>query len=105
MPARLEYAQRRGRKPQPTEDQRESHRFLCSAAWRKLRLAKLQADPLCEPCLSKGKTTLATVVHHKKRRDQHPELALDWDNLESRCRPCHDGEAADKTRRRGSGHA
>ena len=34
--------------------------------WRKLRLAHLMQHPLCEMCESKGRTTLASCVHHIK---------------------------------------
>jgi hypothetical protein len=39
-------------------------RFYDSPAWRKLRAAKLSAQPLCEPCLAAGIITPATVVDH-----------------------------------------
>ena len=32
--------------------------------WKKLRLAKLQQNPLCEPCLTKGVVTPAIDIHH-----------------------------------------
>ena len=49
--------------------------------WRKLREAKLRANPLCEKCGAP-----ASVVHHK----DHNQYNDFWDNLESVCRACHE---------------
>jgi len=68
---------------------REDLRFYNSAAWRKLRLLKLDDNPLCERCEKEGLTTAAVHVHHVKARKAHPDLELDIDNLEALCSPCH----------------
>jgi 5-methylcytosine-specific restriction protein A len=70
-------------------DRKEDWKFYHSRPWYNLRSAKLARDPLCEPCLKEGRTTLATQVHHVKDRKTHPELAFDQDNLESVCVSCH----------------
>ena len=80
------------------EDKAERDRFYTGRAWRRLRLAFLEAHPLCAECEREGRLTAAMLVHHKKERITHPELALDWDNLESSCNPCH-------TRRHKKGNA
>jgi 5-methylcytosine-specific restriction enzyme A len=60
--------------------------------WRKYRLAQLQANPLCRFCLDRGLIVPATVVDHIQRHagDTDP---LFWNpaNLQSLCKPCHDG--------------
>lgn len=63
-------------------------------AWQKLRVRKLQADPLCESCKSRGRVTLAREVDHLMRISERPDLRLDWDNLRSLCERCHDAKSA-----------
>jgi len=77
--------------------------FLGSVAWQKLRRAKLRANPLCECCEAAGRTTPAMQVHHKQARQDAPDLALDWDNLESVCTRCHRAYTVAATRERRQG--
>jgi 5-methylcytosine-specific restriction endonuclease McrA len=72
----------------------EDNRFYCSVPWRRLRAAFLAAHPLCADCRRQGRVTAASEVHHVKERRDHPDLALDWANLEALCRPCHNGRRA-----------
>lgn len=58
--------------------------------WHKLRELKMNRDPLCEVCLTLGKTVPADVVHHIKPVDKYPELRLDYDNLMSLCTAHHE---------------
>lgn len=62
--------------------------------WRRLARAKLQADPLCEDPIGKhaesGRVEVATEVHHKVPVAKDQSLALDWQNLMSVCRKCHE---------------
>jgi 5-methylcytosine-specific restriction protein A len=55
------------------------------AAWQKLRLRKLQANPLCEcdACALPDIAVAAEVVDHIKPVATHPELRLEWSNLRS----------------------
>lgn len=69
---------------------------ITSTRWRKLRNAYIVAQPLCEPCLSQGKTTPAQAVHHIKPLEDYLDmphimqaLAYDPNNLMSVCDPCH----------------
>lgn len=71
------------------------NRFYASAAWRKLRAAFLAEHPLCADCERRGRTTAAAHVHHVKPRKERPDLALDSDNLESLCQPCHNAKGRD----------
>lgn len=52
-----------------------------------------QAHYLCECCLRKGIYKPAEIVHHVIELDpiniEHPEVALNFDNLEAVCRECH----------------
>lgn len=83
------------RRPERTTDP-----FLSSAAWQKLRKAKLQANPLCECCEKAGRTTAAQQVHHKRARQDAPDLVLDANNLESVCFTCHRAYTVKATRER-----
>lgn len=66
-----------------------------SARWRKLREAKMISNPLCEMCLSRGVTRLATDVHHIQSfmeamdMETRKVLAYDPTNLMSLCDECH----------------
>lgn len=65
-----------------------------SARWKRLRLAKLMKDPLCEHCLKEGRTTLAIDCHHKDSFMNYTGLmrlqkAYDIDNLVSLCKEHH----------------
>lgn len=71
--------------------------FYNSTAWKKLRVVALVRDNyLCQPCLRNKRLTTANTVHHIKPRLDHPELALDLDNLESICPSCHNKEHPEK---------
>jgi 5-methylcytosine-specific restriction endonuclease McrA len=59
--------------------------------WRKLRARKLADQPRCERCLSGGRLTPATEVHHRTPISRGGNK-YDWDNLESVCGECQ-GEA------------
>lgn len=69
--------------------------YYHTSTWRRLRLAKLLEQPLCERCLEMGRTTLATDVHHndefQKYMDEETRWAVfkDYDNLVSLCEKCH----------------
>jgi 5-methylcytosine-specific restriction protein A len=56
--------------------------------WRKVRLAYLQCNPLCEQCLKEGITTPALDVDHIVPLSKGGER-LDFDNLQALCRRCH----------------
>lgn len=66
--------------------------FYTSTPWRNLRAQYLADNPLCMECGRNGRVTAANEVHHVKPRKQHPELAYEWDNLESLCKSCHSRE-------------
>ena len=55
--------------------------------WEKIRNKYIKAHPLCERCLSEGRSTLAVLVHHRRpvrRGGTHDEA-----NLMSLCVSCH----------------
>jgi 5-methylcytosine-specific restriction protein A len=79
------------------EDRREAIRWYQTEPWPSTRRAKLQQDPLCEPCLAQGRTTAAQQVHHRIDRRVRPDLAYDLGNLESVCIKCHNAKRAART--------
>jgi 5-methylcytosine-specific restriction protein A len=76
-------------------DRQEDKDFYKSPPWRKLRAAFLAAFPLCHDCDARGRTEAARHVHHVKDRKAHPDLALDWDNLQALCVGCHNRKRAE----------
>ncbi len=59
------------------------------AAWQALRATQLATHPLCGR--HRGRAVPATVVNHRTPHKGDLALFLDPANLESVCKPCHDG--------------
>ncbi len=58
--------------------------------WQRIREQVLARDNyLCQRCLGNTMLTKADTVHHVRELEQHPELALEPDNLMSLCCDCH----------------
>ena len=71
-------------------------KLMNSREWKALRIRKLQANPLCERCLSEyDRAVPARVIHHIKpieatRSEAEARArAFDFDNLQSLCFECH----------------
>lgn len=66
-----------------------------STLWRKMRVAKLMEQPLCEVCLIQDKVTAGEHVHHIRSFMDAPDkvirdaLAYDPANLMTVCETCH----------------
>lgn len=82
---------------------KQSDPFYRSARWRKAREARLEMDHyMCTECMKLYEAGLlrrprrAEVVHHIKTYQEHPELALDLENLESLCSWHHAQEHPEK---------
>ena len=58
--------------------------------WDRLSRRKRIHNPLCEECSRQGMVTAATEVHHIVKIKDRPELRLEWSNLMSVCRDCHE---------------
>ena len=52
-----------------------------------LRAQQLERQPICETC----RCAPATIAHHKRPHQGNWNLFADPNNLESTCKPCHDG--------------
>lgn len=68
-------------------------KFYQSTAWRKLRKEKLRKNPICEQCIRIGLIIPAQVVDHIVPINKGG-AALDIDNLQSLCNPCHNRKSA-----------
>lgn len=65
-------------------------RIRSGARWQKLRLHKLNHDPLCQRCKDVlGLVRCADEVHHVIPIRVDPERAYDLENLRSLCKRCH----------------
>jgi 5-methylcytosine-specific restriction protein A len=54
--------------------------------WARVRALKLRRDPVCERCGKK----IANVVHHLVPIEVDYTKRLEYDNLQSLCRECHE---------------
>lgn len=63
-----------------------------------LRAQQLSRQPLCERCYKRGRIVPATVANHKTPHKGDYSLFADPENLESTCKPCHDGEVQSEER-------
>lgn len=64
--------------------------------WRRLRLRKLKADPVCERCRER----FAAHVDHRDNDQGNNE----WGNLASLCQPCHSRKTVEQDGGLGHGH-
>ena len=82
----------------------QKRKFYDSGAWKRVRKQVRERDNNeCQECKRQGKVFIQTnvmnkkgtrrkiqlIVHHKKELVDHPELALEIDNLETLCVNCH----------------
>lgn len=72
----------------------ERNRFYQRVAWKRIRKAQLDREPLCRGCKEKNKLEPASIVDHIKPIALGGD-ALSLDNLQSLCVSCHNR----KTRR------
>ena len=70
-----------------------------TAAWRKLRLAKLASAPLCQPCKMRGQLTNANTVDHIKPIASGGDVFPSLCELMSMCSRCHNEKTAANDRR------
>lgn len=90
----MPYLQKPNKPKSRTFNREDRQKIYQSAKWKKLRTAKLMADPLCQYCLAKGIITPAIDVHHKDSFMNYTGLmrlqkAYDITNLVSLCKDCH----------------
>lgn len=82
-------------------EQHKSHEEVRSATargygyrWQKARKRFLEAHPLCEECLKRGRYTEATDVDHIIPHRGNKTLFWDESNWQSLCHRCHSQKTA-----------
>ena len=65
-----------------------------TAAWQRLRKAKLSRDPLCEDCQAMGRITPANHVDHCHAINDGGDAFPPLDELSSKCASCHSAKTA-----------
>ena len=72
--------------------------IIRSYRWQSLRRSYIISHPVCEDCEMRGRTSVATEVHHivpietATSREGMEALAYDPGNLRSLCHDCHVAE-------------
>jgi hypothetical protein len=74
-------------------------RMYWTAEWRALKKAQLLAEPWCRRVIHGQVLVPATVANHKQPHRGCRKLFFDPLNLESVCKPCHDGPIQSEERR------
>jgi 5-methylcytosine-specific restriction enzyme A len=70
---------------------RASRRWYGLKLWQVRRSEQLAREPLCRFCRRQGLTVAATVADHVDPHNDDWEKLINGD-LQSLCKPCHDGE-------------
>lgn len=66
-------------------------RLYSTARWKRLRLHRLDQEPLCRLCRDRFKRiTPANVCDHIVPHKGDEQLFFDYANTQSLCKPCHD---------------
>lgn len=90
------------RRPWIPERKKERKRYsndklYQSAAWRRLSKLHKRSNPFCVECEKVGVYTPVAITDHVLPVNTHPELSLDWDNLQSLCMAHHNKKTAKET--------
>lgn len=72
-------------------------KFYQSMPWRRLRAVKIGEQPFCEECFKKDIVIGAKVVDHIVPINKGG-AALDMNNLQSLCSPCHNRKSGRESR-------
>jgi 5-methylcytosine-specific restriction protein A len=67
------------------------HHLYDTKRWKALRLYHLGTEPLCRMCKQADRVTTACIVDHVIPHKGDVELFFDDTNLQSLCKPHHDG--------------
>ncbi|AUS01917.1 hypothetical protein NVP2044O_53 [Vibrio phage 2.044.O._10N.261.51.B8] len=73
--------------------------FYGTSQWKKLRLYKLQLNPICEHCIKRDLVVAAVDVDHIVEIEDGGSKT-DIDNLQSLCVPCHRKKTGEEKRKR-----
>lgn len=83
----------KAQKQSASDDYKERNRFYQRSAWKRVRLAHLQDEPLCRSCRKAGRLAEAKIVDHiipiTDGGDEYADV-----NLQSLCTSCHNTKTA-----------
>lgn len=79
----------RCRKPVQSMTYKTTKQRGYGADWKDLSERYRAQYPLCEDCLTEGKVTPSSEVHHVIPISEQPSLRLTWTNLVALCNTCH----------------
>ncbi len=65
-----------------------------TARWQRLRMVKLNAEPLCQTCVVRGELVSAEVVDHNQPISQGGDPFPSLEGLTSLCARCHNEKTA-----------
>lgn len=77
--------------PKPKPSSPSPDPFFSSREWQELRYRVIKVYG--RKCMACGETSGIIQVDHIKPRVKHPELALDFNNLQVLCKPCNLGKS------------
>jgi 5-methylcytosine-specific restriction enzyme A len=72
------------------EANRPWRKLYDTARWKRLRLHRLQLEPLCRYCKKLGRVTEANICDHIRPHKGDKDLFYDYANTQSLCKRCHD---------------
>lgn len=82
-------------------------KFYASTRWRQLSKLYRKFNPLCQDCLENNIVKEAIDIHHIKSPfenglsdAQRWERMLDWNNLRSLCKECHQRNHQEKLKKK-----
>lgn len=75
-----------------SDEAKKYHKLYKLARWLKERVEFMYENPTCEYCARRGEYGPAEVVDHVKPHKGDLKLFWDWDNWQSLCNACHNGE-------------
>jgi len=83
----------------PKRSSTQNDSFYKSTAWTRLRSRKIQLTPLCEHCSIYGVLTAGHIIDHVIELNDGG-AAMDYNNLQTLCLPCHNTKTAKAKRAR-----
>lgn len=92
LPSTIAYAPKDERERDRFRGKQQWRKWYGTARWRKLRWAVLLRDSFtCQRCGKLEGNTSLLVANHKRPHRGDERLFWDEGNLETACKPCHDG--------------
>lgn len=102
LPSTVAFAPKDEQERDRFRDQQPWRKWYRTSRWRRLRWAVLVRDHFtCQRCKVVEADTSCLVANHKRPHRGDERLFWDERNLETACKPCHDGAIQREERRGG----